>query len=217
MGAAVSLDALRARIRAIEGDAHVERRRVASGVPLLEELVGGLPCPGILEISGPPGSGRTRLALMLVAAMAGSSRGLPVAWVDPAHQLYPPAAAALGVPLDRLLLIRPPAVGLAGADALHPEVWTMEQLLRSGCFPLVVLAGVRALPRASGQVWARAAERGQCTAVVITDRPARQLPADVRLTAAPGLCPQVRVLRDRGGRPGGAAALPWPEGLSPWA
>lgn len=213
MTAAVSLDALRARIREIEGSTRVERRRHSSGVDLVDALVGGLPCPGLLEISGPPGTGRTRLALQLVAAA--TSGGRAVAWVDPDRSLYPPALADLGIPLDRLLLVRPPAVATPGEGG--PVVWATEQLLRSGCFPLVVVQ----LPeqhgrvdRGGGHTWARAAESGNCTALVLTRHPRRQLPAEIRLaTSRAGL----QVLRDRGGPPGASAPLPWPEPLDPWS
>src|SRR5690606_32371474 len=213
MTAAVSLDALRARIREIEGSARVERRRHSSGVELVDELVGGLPCPGLVEISGPPGTGRTRLALQLVAAATAGGRA--VAWVDPERRLYPPAVEALGVPLHRLLLVRPPAVASPGEGG--PVVWAAEQILRSGCFPLVVvnLPDQReGFDRGGGHTWARAAERGHCTALVLTTRPRRPFPAEIRLATGAG---RVQVLRDRGGRPGSGAALPWPEALDPWS
>ena len=59
-----------------------------------------------------------------------------------------------------------------------------------------------------------AAERGQCTAVVLGKRPSRNIPAEVRLQTGGN---RVSVLRDRGGRPGGSALLPgWPDGADPW-
>lgn len=213
MTAAVSLDALRARIREIEGSARVERRRHSSGVELVDRLIGGLPCPGLVEVSGPPGTGRTRLALQLVAAATAGGRA--VAWIDPDRRLYPPALAALGIPLDRLLLVHPPAVAAPGEGG--PVVWATEQILRSGCFPLVVASlpeQRQGFDRSGGHTWARAAERGHCVALVLGTHPRRTLPADVRLaTSRSG----VQVLRDRGGRPGASAPLPWPPPLDPWS
>src|SRR5689334_15357670 len=119
MGSAAAIDALRARIRALEGGASVRRRRAPSGVEALDVLLGGLPSPGIVELSGAEGTGWTRLAL---AAAAGATRtGRSVAWVDPQRRLYPPAAADHGVELDRLLIVRPPEDGSA------PWAWTTEQ------------------------------------------------------------------------------------------
>ena len=206
---AVSIEALRAKIRAIESTAPVSRRRVPSGVPVVDGLIEGLPRPGIVEICGHEGTGRTRVALSIAAEVTRERHC--VAWVDPLCQLYPPAAAALGVDLDRLLLIRPPA------DGGHREIWATEQLLRSGCFALVVshLPEQRTQRRFGGHQWARAAEQGQCTALILGDRPAREVPAEVRLQTGRG---RLAVLRDRGGRPGDSAALPpLPAQADPWS
>jgi recombination protein RecA len=190
MGNAAALDVLRARIRTLEGGPRIERRRGPSGVEAIDALLGGIPIPGILEITGAEGAGRTRLALDLVAA----SRNL-VAWVDPLCRLYPPAAAARGVALERLLVVRPIE------DGSSPWVWTTEQLLRSGNFPLVVVdlpprvPGVHASRRAASHAWARAVEHGQCTAVVIARRTTKELPADVRIAVGDH---RLTVLRDRG-------------------
>jgi len=206
MSAAATLAELRAQIRALEGGARVVRRRAPSGVPVVDDLLGGLPRPGIVEISGVPGSGRVRLVASLLARATEQRRA--VAWVDPERRLYPPALAAHGVEVSRLLVVRPPS------DGSHPWLWATEQLLRSGCFELVVVepptargpGGRRAVARRPiGPRWARAAEHGQSTALVLGERPARQLAADVRLSVA---SEQVAVVRDRGGVAGRQRPLP---------
>jgi len=149
-----------------------------------------------------------RLALSLVAAV--TRRRQQVAWVDPVRSLFPPAVEPLGVDLHRMLVIQP------AADGTQAELWATEQLLRSGCFSLVIchLPARRGSRRAGGHSWARAAERGQSTAVIITRRPHREIPAEIRLSVGDG---QVVVLRDRGGRSGSALPLPvWPEGVGGW-
>jgi len=199
--AVVSLEALRARIRELEGTpVHVQQ--VATGVQAFDELVGGLPRPGLVELHGPPGTGRTRLALA-VAARWTAERAL-VAWVDADHTLYPPAAADLEVVLRRLLIVRPP----------HDRVpWAVEQLLRSGCFPLVVASGLGRVGKA-GHGWAHAAEAGGCTGLILGERPFRQVPAGVRLAVGSG---EVTVVRNRGGRTGRSASLPRvSEWVDPW-
>lgn len=212
MSAAATLAELRAQIRALEGGARVVRRRASSGVDLVDELLGGLPRPGIVEITGPPGSGRVRFAASLLAEA--TARRRPVAWVDATRRLYPIALAGHGVELGHLLLVRPPA------DGSHPWLWATEQLLRSGCFELVVveppvLAKGQLPRRPIGARWARAAEHGQSTALVLGERPTRQLAADVRLAVGAG---QVAVVRDRGGPAGGQGPLPaWPEHVGPFA
>ena len=196
---AATLDALRERIRVLEGGPRIQRRRLSTGIGELDELVGGLPSPGILEVSGRAGTGRTCLVLRLVAERTRQHR--MVAWVDATRSLYPPAAAELGVELSRLLLVRPPE------DGSNPEIWATEQLLRSGCFDLVVTSMPtrrRARKLAGGHAWARAAEHGHCTAVVISERPVRHVPADVRLCVGDG---KVAVLRDRSGRHGRSVVL----------
>lgn len=201
MGAAPDLAALRAKIRALEGGVAVRRLRPTSGVPGVDALLGGLPRPGIVELSGPEGSGRTRTALALAARP--TRRGEPVAWVDPHRRLYPPAAAALGVALEHLLVVRP------AEDGSAPWAWATEQLVRSGNFSLVVLDWpvVRGLRRAAAHGFARAAEHGGCTLVVLAPRQVRELPADVRLACGAG---ELAVVRDRGREPGGPVAAPLP-------
>ena len=209
MGAAVSLEALRAQIRVLEGAGRVQRARVPSGVPEVDALTRGLPRPGIVELCGAPGRGGTRLAAAMVAAAAGSAR---VAWVDAGRTLYPPALAALGVPLSRLLVVQPPADG-AGADA-----WSAEQLLRSGCFALVAVSGARIPSKAVGLRWSQAAEHGCATALVLSEAPARDLPADLRLQLGQDEAgPALAVARDRDGGTGRRGPLPpWREEADPW-
>ncbi len=213
MGAALDLSALRAQIRALEGGAAVRRRRLSTGVSAFDTLLGGLPRPGIVELSGPEGSGRARAALLLAARH--TARGEPVAWVDPLRRLFPPGARGLGVNLDHLLVVRPVEDGSA------PWAWATEQILRSACFPLVVLdlPPSRGLRRAAAHGFARAAEHGGCTLLAIASRPSRELPADVRLAAGGG---RLTVVRDRGGdargpASGGIAAPPLPADADPFA
>lgn len=211
MSAPATLEALRARIRALEGGARVVRRRAPSGVDEVDELLGGLPKPGIVEVCGAPGSGRVRWVGALLAAA--TQRRRLVAWVDPLRRLHPPALHDLGVELPNLLVVRPPE------DGTSPWLWATEQLLRSGCFELVVVERPpvegKALPRRPvGARWARAAEHGQSTALVLGERPARQLSADVRVSVGGGAA---TVVRDRGGPGGGRAPLPaWPRAACPW-
>jgi hypothetical protein len=87
--------------------------------------------PAILELSGPASCGKLGLALLWLAA---ASRGGLVAVVDLAGTFYPPAAAASGLDLDRLVVVKPPdrrgaaeAVSLllssGGFDAI---LWPLE-------------------------------------------------------------------------------------------
>jgi protein ImuA len=202
--------ALRDRIREIEGE-RVGVVATPCGLPEIDRLLGGLPSPGLLELHGPPGGGRAGVALGLAAAL--TQRERLVAWVDAGEQLYPPAAAARGVVLPRLLVVRP---------APDRVTWAAEQLLRSGCFSLVVISEPR-LRGQEGYRWARAVEAGGCTGVVLVEHPSRALPATQRLAVGQG---RISVVRDRVGAstgrevvlsPGPPSVDPWAEPVLPWA
>lgn len=196
-----TLAALRAQIRTIEGRPVVEHGWTPSGVEALDAVTQGLPRPGLVEIAGPLGSGRTRLALALAAAC---SRRDPIAWIDVPGCFYPPTAIALGVEAARLYLVRP---------APEKASWSVEQSLRSGCFPIVVADG---LPEEGGAAarWQRAATLGASTLVILSDAPLRDASPALRLLLGRGV---VSVQRHRAGRVGRSFPVPaWPDGLSPW-
>lgn len=82
--------------------------------------------PNVLELAGPPSCGKLSLALLWLAALP---TGGTVAVVDEAGSFYPPAALACGLPLERLVVVRPPErraareatallLGSAGFDAV---------------------------------------------------------------------------------------------------
>lgn len=170
----------------------VRRVRVNSGVGVLDALLGGLPRPGVVECAGALGGGATHLAAQMAAVV--TNEGDHVLWVDTSASLYPPYMEAQGVVLARCLVVRPPAPAFRWAG------WVTEQALRSGCFPLVIVDVPQGLTsKRVGYPWARASEQGGCTVVVLTARPLRWLPADVRL-----LCEgeSVTVTRNRSGRTG---------------
>src|SRR5262245_261916 len=80
--------------------------RVPTGFPSVDALLGGgLPRGRVTEIVGAASSGKTTLALSAAALVTGGGR--LVAYVDARRELYPPSAAALGVDLERLLVVRP--------------------------------------------------------------------------------------------------------------
>jgi hypothetical protein len=171
---------------------------LASGVASFDALTGGLPRPGMVEITGPPGSGCTALALSMLAQQQDGVRSM---WVDVQGTIYPPAARALGVDLDRLILLRPAATS---------AVWAVEQVVRSGCFPIVVASGVDQVGLA-GSRWAHACQQGACTLLILADRPTRALPADVRLSMRQG---RVAVGRNRGADTGAVGRYAVPEPLT---
>ena len=196
------LEHLRQRIRELEGHALHAHSAHGSGVPAVDEVLGGLPRPGMVEVVGKRGTGVTRLALVLAAAATRRER---VAWFDPSQVLYPPTARHLGVQLQNFVLVRPPA---------ERALWSLEQLLRSGCFGLVV-AGTGTAVGTSGRLLARAARLGHCTLLLLQRRHCTALPADLRLQLDGE---QAHVTRSRRGVAGQTVCLPpWPEELHPWS
>jgi hypothetical protein len=131
-------------------------------------LSGGLPGGRLCELAGPRSSGKATLAL--AAAARASSAGKLVAWVDGPGELYPPAAAALGVELARLLVVRP---RVRGRDAGLAVARAGEILARSRAFALVVLdlgAGVTMTDRAAARLRLAAHECG-VTLCALSGRP----------------------------------------------
>lgn len=101
--------------------------------------VGGLPRGRIVEIYGPEASGKTSLALHVVAEA--QKTGGQCAFVDAEHALDPQFAETIGVNLDELLLSQPDT----GEQALE----ITETLIRSGALDVIVVDSVAALvPRA---------------------------------------------------------------------
>ncbi len=77
----------------------------STGIPAIDQwLGGGLPVGAISEIVGPECSGRTTLALSLLASI--TRLGKVCAWIDVSDALHPESAAAAGIDLDRLLWVR---------------------------------------------------------------------------------------------------------------
>src|SRR5512142_864832 len=118
---------LREEIRRIERSPARREGRVACGLAAVDAALpgGGFPRGAISELSGGPASGKTAVALALVAALG---REELAAYVDGRGELYPPAAAARGVELARLLVVRPPGVvpgapAAGGVDAVRPGLW----------------------------------------------------------------------------------------------
>ena len=101
--------------------------------------IGGVPRGRIIEIYGPESSGKTTLALHILAEA--QKRGGEVAFVDAEHALDPEYAAALGVDIDSMLVSQPDT----GEQALE----IADALVRSGALDAVVVDSVAALtPRA---------------------------------------------------------------------
>lgn len=97
--------------------------------------VGGMPCGRIVEIFGPESSGKTTLALHVIAEA--QKKGGVCAFVDAEHALDPEYARKIGVKLSELLISQPDT----GEQALE----IVESLVRSNSVSIIVVDSVAAL------------------------------------------------------------------------
>jgi len=124
------------------GDEEIRKIDAISSGALSLDLalgIGGVPRGRIVEIYGPESSGKTTLALHVVAE-AQRTGGL-AAFIDAEHALDPVYARAIGVDVDELLISQPDT----GEQALE----ITDMLIRSGALDVIVIDSVAALvPRA---------------------------------------------------------------------
>ena len=97
--------------------------------------IGGVPRGRIIEVYGPESSGKTTVALQIIAQA--QKAGGEAAFIDVEHALDPVYAKALGVDIDSLLVSQPDT----GEQALE----IMEALIRSGALDVIVLDSVAAM------------------------------------------------------------------------
>lgn len=121
--------------------AHEKMASISTGALSLDLAlgIGGVPRGRVVEIFGPESSGKTTLALHIIAEA--QRNGGIAAFVDAEHALDAFYAKALGVDIDELLISQPDT----GEQALE----IMDMLIRSGALDVVVIDSVAALvPRA---------------------------------------------------------------------
>ena len=97
--------------------------------------IGGVPRGRIIEVFGPESSGKTTLALHVIAEA--QKMGGEAAFIDAEHALDPVYAKKLGVDIDNLIVSQPDT----GEQALE----ITESLVRSGALDVVVVDSVAAL------------------------------------------------------------------------
>jgi hypothetical protein len=141
-GRGLTLERLAGQLQKLERTSHPVRDSsgtVSSGLEILDRLLpdAGFRAGTLIEWVAEKGSA-DQLALLAARSALGEDRVLIV--IDDEESLYPPAAAALGIDLRRLILVRPGKVARRGAQA-KPEkrpaaasvetLWALEQALAS--------------------------------------------------------------------------------------
>ncbi|MDR2108809.1 MAG: recombinase RecA [Coriobacteriales bacterium] len=124
-----------------EGGPNLEIGVIPTGALALDAAlgIGGVPRGRIVEIFGPESSGKTTLALQILAEA--QALGGIVAFIDAEHAIDPSYAARLGVDIDEVLISQPDT----GEQALE----ICDMLVRSGAIDAIVIDSVAALvPRA---------------------------------------------------------------------
>lgn len=139
-------DALEARItaqqqilkkygsEAIAGASDFHYEVISTGAAAIDRAsgIGGLPRGRVVSVAGPPSSGKSTLALHVVAEA--QQAGLGAAYIDTEHVYDPDYASAIGVDNDSLLFAQP----MSGEEALG----IMEICARNGGFGIVVLDSI---------------------------------------------------------------------------
>ena len=122
-------------------NAHMRVETISTGALALDIAlgVGGLPRGRVVEIYGPESSGKSTLAMHVVAEA--QRNGGSCAYIDAEHAMDPVYAAAIGVNIDELLISQPDT----GEQALE----ITDMLIRSSALDVIVIDSVAALtPRA---------------------------------------------------------------------
>ncbi|KPK61843.1 MAG: recombinase RecA [Planctomycetes bacterium SM23_32] len=128
-------------MRLTEGEARLDVAAIPTGSPALDLAlgIGGIPRGRVTEVYGPEASGKTTLALHMIAEA--QKLGGVAAFIDAEHALDPQYARAVGVNMENLLINQPDS----GEQALD----VVEALVRSSALDIVVVDSVAALvPRA---------------------------------------------------------------------
>lgn len=192
------VDVLRAQLQRFEVKRlECDTPPISSGCRALDRLLpnngfphGGFPRGSLIEClgSGPHACGAGMFA-MIVARQAAAEGGVIVV-LDPRQQFYPPAAAVLGVDMERMVIVR--------ARQHHDQIWALDQALRSPAVAAVWTL-FEQLDERSFRRLQLAAEEGGGLGLLVRPRRAYNQPSwsDIRLLIQPRVVDSRRVSRGR--------------------
>jgi protein ImuA len=203
---------LRSDIAACERPGCVpDRPAIPTGLPSLDRVLplGGIRRGALVELlDARSGCGAETVAAVLTRAACRPGEAVVV--VDPDRQFYPPALAAWGVPLGRLVVVH----AADDADAL----WAADQALRCPAVGAVWLRRDRLAPHDARRLQLAAEDGGTLGVLFRPDRVrGRSTWADVQLAVGPrpavrGRRLRVEVTRCRGGAAGAAVEVEFDDG-----
>lgn len=166
--------ALQQQMRLAENAHHAVCEGLTTGIAALDRLLpqGGFRRGTLVEWLSEPGAGAGALALL--AAREACREGGALVAIDRPRRLYPPAAARLGIDLERLIVVRP--------QNQADERWAVHQALSCPAVA-AVLCWPEKLDDRTFRRWQLAAERGQSLGLLVRPEQARAQPAwsEVRL------------------------------------
>lgn len=168
---------------------------VASGFAEVDQqLAGGFPATGLIDIQTGLGIGELRLLLPYLQHQQSSSQRLLV-MISPPHRPAADMLAAEGIALSQLIIIQP--------KNTKEALWAAEQCLQSGCAAVVLLWQVP-VKRVQARRLQLAAEQSQASMVLLhQSRLSESLPAQLSLQLTPHRCGlQITVQKRKGGWPG---------------
>ncbi len=180
---AATLEQLRRQIERIQSHRRGAVRRCPSGLAALDRaLGGGFILGGLHElIAGAAGAPTRTIALLAALRALAADGAVPASedavgrperlqpwllYIDGLGDFYPPAAAQLGIPLERLLIIR--------AAQPSEALWACEQALRCPAVAAVIVALPRPIDAHASRRLQLAAESGSGLAFLLLDRSMRR-------------------------------------------
>ncbi|HUY87675.1 MAG TPA: hypothetical protein VMV10_02965 [Pirellulales bacterium] len=206
------MTALKERMRQAENLHHAPGERLTTGISALDRLLpqGGLSRAALVEWLGEPGAGASTLALL--AAREACREGGSLVAIDRPRRLYPPAAAMLGIDLEKLIVVRP--------QTQADERWAVHQALSCPAVA-AVLCWPEKLDDRTARRWQLAAERGKSLGLLVRPEQALAQPAWSELRLLVRALPaegnrrwQVEVVHGRGASAGKSVELEFDDATS---
>ena len=197
------------KIRRLQQCGRMPAERCPSGLAELDAALGG----GFLKnavhewVAAHEGAPAYSLALRVATEAAGSQKW--IFFIDTQHDLYPPGVAQLGVPLERLIVVR--------VSATRDALWTCEQALRCRAIAAVVLPMRSVDPQVSRRLQL-AAEAGESLGILICQEQhdggtfaATRLRLEPRVGHVGTRRMAIAVLKQRAGAPSEPFVVEWPD------